>query len=32
MTRRAIERFQVDHGLAVTAAIDQSTLASLGLA
>ena len=32
MTRRAIERFQVDHGLAVTAAIDEQTLASLGLA
>jgi len=32
MTRSAIERFQADHGLAVTAAIDQSTLASLGLA
>ena len=32
MTRRAIERFQVDHGLGVTAAIDQPTLASLGLA
>ena len=32
MTRSAIERFQADHGLAVTAAIDQQTLASLGLA
>ena len=32
MTRRAIERFQADRGLAVTAAIDQPTLASLGLA
>lgn len=32
MTRGAIERFQADHGLAATAAIDQPTLASLGLA
>ena len=32
MTRRAIERFQADHGLAVTAAIDQPTLSYLGLA
>jgi hypothetical protein len=32
MTRGAIERFQADHGLRVTAAIDESTLASLGLA
>ena len=31
-TRGAIERFQANHGLAVTAAIDQPTLASLGLA
>ena len=32
MTRRAIRRFQIDHGLAVTTAIDQATLQSLGLA
>lgn len=32
MTRNAIQRFQADHGLAVTAAIDQPTLATLGLA
>jgi hypothetical protein len=32
MTRDAIQRFQADNGLEVTAAIDQSTLASLGLA
>jgi len=32
MTRSAIERFQADHGLAETAAIDQPTLETLGLA
>jgi hypothetical protein len=32
MTRSAIARFQADRGLATTAAIDQPTLASLGLA
>jgi hypothetical protein len=31
-TRGALRRFQIDHGLAVTAAIDQPTLYSLGLA
>jgi hypothetical protein len=30
-TRRAIERYQIDHGLAVTAAIDEQTLYTLGL-
>jgi uncharacterized protein (UPF0333 family) len=30
-TRNAIERYQIDHRLAVTAAIDQRTLISLGL-
>src|SRR5881392_1269806 len=30
-TRRAIERYQIDHGLAVTATIDEQTLATLGL-
>lgn len=30
-TRSALRRFQIDHGLAVTAAIDQPTLYSLGL-
>jgi hypothetical protein len=30
-TRRAIQRYQIDHGLAVTAAIDEPTLATLGL-
>lgn len=32
MTRQAIADFQADRGLAVTAAVDQPTLASLGLA
>ena len=32
MTRGAITRYQTDHGLAVTSAIDQQTLYSLGLA
>lgn len=32
MTRRAITRFQIDRGLAVTEVIDQQTLVSLGLA
>lgn len=32
MTRRAIRHFQSDHGLAVTSAIDEPTLATLGLA
>jgi hypothetical protein len=32
MTRRAIAAFQADHGLAITSAVDQPTLASLGLA
>jgi hypothetical protein len=32
MTRRAISRYQADHGLAVTSAIDQQTLYALGLA
>jgi peptidoglycan hydrolase-like protein with peptidoglycan-binding domain len=31
MTRSAIANFQSDHGLAVTAAIDQPTLATFGL-
>jgi hypothetical protein len=31
MTRRAITAYQADHGLAVTSAIDQPTLATLGL-
>ena len=31
MTRRAIAAFQADHGLAITSAIDEPTLASLGL-
>jgi hypothetical protein len=30
-TRRAIQRYQIDHGLAVTAAIDEQTLYTLGL-
>jgi len=30
-TRGAIQRYQIDHGLAVTAAIDEPTLATLGL-
>ena len=30
-TRRAISAFQVDHGLAVTSAVDEPTLATLGL-
>jgi len=32
MTRRAIAAFQADHGLAITSAVDEPTLASLGLA
>lgn len=32
MTRGAISRYQADHGLVVTAAIDQQTLYALGLA
>ncbi len=32
MTRQAIAAFQADHGLAVTSAIDEPTLATLGLA
>jgi hypothetical protein len=32
MTRQAIAAFQGDHGLAITSAVDQPTLASLGLA
>jgi putative peptidoglycan binding protein len=32
MTRDAIAAFQADHGLAVTAAIDEPTLATLGIA
>jgi hypothetical protein len=32
MTRQAIAAFQTDHGLAITSAVDQPTLASLGLA
>ncbi len=31
MTRQAIAGFQADHGLAVTSAVDQPTLATLGL-
>jgi hypothetical protein len=31
MTRHAIAAFQADHGLAVTSAIDEPTLASLGI-
>jgi peptidoglycan hydrolase-like protein with peptidoglycan-binding domain len=31
-TRGAIQRYQIDRGLAVTAAIDEPTLATLGLA
>lgn len=31
MTRRAIAAFQADHGLAVTSAVDEPTLATLGL-
>jgi hypothetical protein len=31
MTRQAIAAFQADHGLAITSAIDEPTLASLGL-
>jgi hypothetical protein len=31
-TRSAIQRYQIDHGLAVTAAIDEQTLYRLGLA
>jgi hypothetical protein len=30
-TRGAIERYQIDHGLAVTATIDEPTLATLGM-
>jgi len=30
-TRRAIQRYQIDHGLAVTATIDEQTLATLGM-
>jgi len=30
-TRRALAAFQVDHGLAVTSAVDRPTLATLGL-
>jgi hypothetical protein len=32
MTRQAIAAFQADHGLAVTSAVDEPTLATLGLA
>lgn len=32
MTREAIAAFQADHGLAVTSAVDEPTLATLGLA
>src|ERR1700730_4290935 len=32
MTRQAIAAFQADHGLAITSAVDQPTLTSLGLA
>jgi peptidoglycan hydrolase-like protein with peptidoglycan-binding domain len=32
MTRQAIANFQADHGLAVTSAVDEPTLATLGLA
>ena len=31
MTRQAIADFQADHGLAITSAVDEPTLASLGL-
>jgi N-acetylmuramoyl-L-alanine amidase len=31
MTRQAIADFQADHGLAVTAAVDEPTLSTLGL-
>jgi len=31
MTRHSIAAFQADHGLAVTAAIDQTTVSTLGL-
>jgi len=31
MTRHALAAFQVDHGLAVTAAIDEATVSTLGL-
>jgi len=31
MTRQAIAAFQDDHGLAVTAAVDEPTLETLGL-
>jgi hypothetical protein len=31
MTRQALADFQADHGLAVTSAVDEPTLASLGL-
>lgn len=31
MTRQAIGSYQADHGLAVTSAVDQPTLAELGL-
>jgi putative peptidoglycan binding protein len=31
-TRNAIQRYQINRGLAVTAAIDEPTLATLGLA
>jgi len=31
MTRDALAAFQVDHGLAVTAAIDEATASTLGL-
>ena len=31
MTRQAIAQFQADHGLAVTSAVDEPTLATLGL-
>ena len=30
-TRSAIQRYQIDHGLAVTATIDEQTLATLGM-
>jgi hypothetical protein len=30
-TRNAIQRYQIDHGLAVTATIDEQTLATLGM-
>jgi len=31
-TRYALAQFQADHGLAVTSAVDEPTLATLGLA